>query len=308
MHHGYPPYLALIAALSLPAPGFAEEKGELASPTFSAEVAVGAEYDSNVSVEEVDRTSSESDHALILDLELEMQQQFGERTDLSLSYNLSQSKYDEFTQVDRQTHIIGAELAVDTGELNTGVSVYYIDARLDGDPFLELWRFSPSMSGFIARRWFARGAYVYSEKSIENRPGRDAQTNAGEADLYFFRRGLRSYFNLGYQFKHEDAQAARYDYRSHNLKLRYIHRVEIFSRLSKLELAWRFEDRDYSADTPSIGKERSDRKNRWKVDLEIPLTERAAIQLYGGYADNVSNLPAADYDQTVIGTRFLYSW
>jgi hypothetical protein len=175
MHHGYASRIALITALFLSLPRHAEEDSGLPSPTFSAEVALGAEYDSNVSVEEVDRTSGESDHAFILDLELGMRQQFSERTDLSLSYDFSQSKYDEFSQVDRQTHIIGADLAIDAGDLNTGVSAYYIDARLEGDAFLQLWRLSPSLSGFISRRWFARGAYVFSDKTIENRPDRDAQ-------------------------------------------------------------------------------------------------------------------------------------
>jgi hypothetical protein len=278
------------------------------SPTFSAEVAVGVEYDSNVSVEEVDATSGESDHAIIVDLELGMDQQINDRTDLSLSYDFSNSKYNEFDQVDRQTHILGADLAYDAGDLNTGISAYYIDARLDSDGFLELWRVSPSLSGFISKRWFARGAYVYSDKTLDERPERDAQTHAGEADLYFFRRGLRSYFNVGYQFKYEDAEAAQYDYRAHNFKLRYIHRLEMFSRLAKIEFSWRFEDRDYQSDTPSIGEERDDSRNRWKVDLEYPVTDQATIQLYGGYADYESNLPAADYYQTVVGTRFLYSW
>ncbi len=303
--------VSLLAAAGLlwtPVATAQDEKKGMPSPVFSAEVAVGAEYDSNVSVEEVDATSGESDHALILDLELGMDQQINECTDLSLSYDFGNSKYNEFSQVDRQTHILGADLAYDAGDVNTGISAYYIDARLDGDGFLELWRVSPSVSGFLSKRWFARGAYVFSDKTLDERPDRDAQTHAGEADLYFFRRGLRSYFNIGYQFKDEDAEAARFDFESHNVKLRYIHRLEVFSRLAKIELSWRFEDRDYSSETPSIGEERDDTRNRWKVDLEYPFTDRATLQLYGGYADYESNFPAADYYQTVFGTRFLYSW
>lgn len=301
----------VLAALALTPPVLAqdsEEKKGMPSPTFSAEIAVGAEYDSNVSVEEVDATSGESDHAIIVDLEVGMDQQLNERTDLSLSYDFSNSKYNEFSQVDRQTHILGADLAYDAGDLNTGISTYYINARLDGDGFLELWRVSPSVSGFISKRWFARGAYVFSDKSLDERPGRDANTHAGEADLYFFRTGLRSYFNLGYQYKDEDAEAARYDYQSHNIKLRYIHRLEVFSRLAKVELSWRYEDRNYRSETPSIGEDRDDNRNRWKVDLEYPINDQATVQLYGGYADYESNLPVADYYQTVFGTRFLYSW
>ena len=43
-------------------------------PEFSANIAVGAEYDSNVSVEEVDQASSQSDYALTTDLGLGVQQ------------------------------------------------------------------------------------------------------------------------------------------------------------------------------------------------------------------------------------------
>ena len=49
----------------------AAEKGKSSPAEFSAEVGVGVEYDSNVSVEEVDATSGEGDYALTMDLGLE---------------------------------------------------------------------------------------------------------------------------------------------------------------------------------------------------------------------------------------------
>jgi hypothetical protein len=90
--------------------------------------------------------------------------------------------------------------------------------------------------------------------------------------------------------------------------LRYIQRFELFSRLAKLEFAWRYEDRDYSSETPSIGEDRQDERHRWRVDFEIPLVGRSALQVYSGYADYESNYPQADYDQTLVGSRFLYRW
>ncbi|MEP1470519.1 MAG: surface lipoprotein assembly modifier [Halieaceae bacterium] len=280
----------------------------LPPPRFSAEVGVGVEYDSNISVEEVDRASSESDYALTLDANLEMKQDFSDTTELSLNYDYSQNKYNEFSQVDRQTHILGSDLAFKIRELDSSISGYYINSRLDGSKFLELYRLSPSISGFLAKKWFARGAYVYSDKSIESNSDRDAQTNAGEADLYFFRRGLRSYFNFGYRFKDEDAEADQLDYQSNSIKIRYVHRLDIWSRLAKFELSWRYEDRDYSSDTPSIGEEREDKRHRWRADVEMPLIGKSAIQIYYGYSDYDSNLPASDYTQTIIGSRVTYRW
>ena len=32
------------------------------------------------------------------------------------------------------------------------------------------------------------------------------------------------------------------------------------------------------------------------------------MEVYGGYGDYESNFPSADYDQNVLGTRFIYRW
>ena len=132
----------------------------------------------------------------------------------------SQSIYDKFSQVDRQTHMLGTELGLDLKRADPAISLYYINSRLDGSQFLEMVRVSPSVSGFLAQKWFARGAYVYSDKTLHDRDGRDATTNAGESDLYFFVRGLRQYFNIGYRYRDEDADADQYDYISNSFKIR----------------------------------------------------------------------------------------
>ncbi|MEH6516441.1 MAG: surface lipoprotein assembly modifier [Halioglobus sp.] len=288
--------------------GAESEPGGLPPPRFGAELGVGVEYDSNISVEEVDRASSESDYALTLDASLEMRQDLSDTTELALNYDYSQNSYNEFSQVDRQTHILGSDLSFKFGELDSGISAYYINSRLDGSKFLDLYRLSPSVSGFLAKKWFARGAYVYLEKSIESTSERDASTHAGEADLYYFRRGLRSYFNFGYRYKDENAEADRLDYQSSSAKIRYVHRIEVFSRLAKLELSWRYEERDYSSATPSIDEERADKRHRWRANMEMPLVGKSAVQVYYGYSDYDSNLPSADYSQTIVGTRFTYRW
>ncbi len=275
---------------------------------FSAEIGVGAEYDSNVSVDELDASSNQGDYAATLDGQLKMDHNFTPATELSLSYSFSQTAYRKFDNLDRQTHLLGADLSSDFGPVTGGGSLYYINAQLDGNDFLEYYRASPYASGFLAKKWFARGAYVYSEKNIAQNPDRDSTSNAGEFDLYYFRRGLRSYVNAGYKYKVEDATADRYDYTSNDFKLRYIHRWDVLKKALKMELSFRYEDRDYSGVTPSIGEERWDKRKRWKFDLEYQVIKQGAIELYSGYADYNSNYPSAQYDQYVVGTRFTYSW
>ena len=291
--------------VAVPAAG---QNGSKSATEFSAEVGLGVEYDSNVTVDELDASSNQSDYSLVLDAELKMEHEFNENLELAITYDFSQANYEEFSFVDRQTHLLGLDLGTRFGKVNSGLTLYYINARLDGDDFLEYYRGSPYASGFLSKRWFARGAYVYSDKTIEQNQLRNAESHAGEMDFYFFRRGLRSYFNLGYKIKDEDAFAERYDYSANNFKLRYIHRFEVFGEVLKTELSWRYEDRDYSGITPSIGEERQDRRHRWKIDLEYPVLNKGSVGLYAGYGDYDSNFPRSDYDQHVVGTRLSYRW
>lgn len=304
-------YRPLLLVALLAAHAAAHADGEQASDftrTWSAKVGAGREYDSNVTVSEVDASSGESDYAWTVDLGVGVSQALGEKTDLSLNYDFSQSQYDEFSFVDRQTHILGANLATDLTKTKAGLSAYYINSRLDGDPFLEYLRLSPSLSGFLSKRWFARGAYVYADRSINRRSDRDANTHSLEGDLYYFHRGLRSYFNIGYRYRDENTVLDALDFRSHGIKLRYIRRFDIASTQVKGEISWRYEERRYLSPDPVIEEKRSDDRGRWKLDVELPLGARTTLQWYCSYGDFTSNLPRADFVQTIVGTRLEFNW
>ena len=290
-------------------PGDPENKGFMdGENSFSAELRIGAEWDSNVSVDEVDASSEEGDYAALLDGQLEYKRELDSGAEFSAGYDFSQSLYRDFSDLDRQTHMFSGDVNKEFGEIDAGISYHYVDSRLDGNDFLTLKRTSPYASGFISRKLFTRVAYVYSNKEIIERSQRDADTDAGEVDFYWFRSGLRSYFNFGYRYKNEDANADRFDYKSNSFKLRYIQRFEFLERLAKLEFAWRFEDRDYSSVTPEIGEDRDDDRHRLEVDLELPIAESAAIEFYYQFSDYDSKLPRADYQQHVVGSLFVYRW
>jgi hypothetical protein len=300
----------LLVALSLAAndPAAQDAADSRYARTWSAKVGAGREYDSNVTVSEVDSSSGESDYAWTVDLGVGLNQSLGERTDLSLNYDFSQSSYDEFSFVDRQTHILGSNLSLDLKRTKGGLSAYYVRSLLDGERFLDYLRLSPSLSGFVSKRWFARGAYVFSERTLEDREDRNADTHAVEGDLYYFHRGLRSYFNIGYRYRDEDAVFDALDFRSHGIKLRYIRRFALLGRQAKAEISWRFEARDYTSVDPVISEERNDDRSRWKLDFEVPFGERLTWQWYLSYGDFASNLPRADFIQTIGGTRLEWRW
>jgi Surface lipoprotein assembly modifier len=299
----------LLTALAMTAPGVSRAEfriGNLPPPLLSGDISIGAEYDSNVSVEEVERSSDKSDWAVMFNVGAEVEQRLGDKTELALNYDYSRSDYSTFSEVDRQTHIVGSNIRWQLEKFDSELSGFYIHSRLDGQPFLDLYRVSPALSGFLAKKWFMRGAYVYQDKMLEDNPSRDSTSHAGEADVYFFQQGLRRYFNIGYRYKSENARTDSLDYYSHNIKLRYIQRIELFSRLCKLELSWRHEDRDYHYVDPTIEERRKDDRQRTRIDFEIPLSRKGVMQLYYGYADYDSNLERVDYDQDVGGISFVY--
>ncbi len=289
-----------------------EAEPKTPATSYSAEIGIGGEYDTNVTIDELDTSIRQGDYALTLDGKVGLRKHFTPDADLRLNYDFSQDMFQEFSELNRQSHILGANLGVKMQPVDAGLSMFYVNSLLDGRGFLELYRISPSLSGFINRKVFSRAAFVFADKRIEDRSERDAQTHTGELDLYYFARGLRSYFNFGYRFKTEDANLERLDYQAHAAKLRYIRRIDLGSKVLKLELAYRYEERDYSGITPGIGggegDERRDERHRWLADIEYPLTSNSALQVYAGYSDYKSNFEVSDYEQGIVGTRFLYRW
>ena len=279
-----------------------------AETAVSGEVSLGYEYDSNVSVDELDRNSNVGDGGVLFSADISLDHDVTDETSASASYAYSRVDYQDFDFLSRETHMLGANLSSKWDKVTAGINYFYIDARLDGNDFLTYHRASPSLSGFVSKRWFLRGAYVFGDKTIARRPGRDAQNHGTELDAYYFWRGLRRYINVGYIYRQEDSEAARFKYKSHQIKVRAVQRFEVFSKLSTLELGVRFEDRNYDEATPSIGEKRSDERIRATVEFDLPLTDRVNWGVYGGYSDYLSNLPSADYDQTVVGTRIEFSF
>ena len=275
----------------------------IAETTVSGAVSVGFEYDSNVSVDELDRSSSLGDGGVLFAADISLDHDLSDKTSASASYGYSRIDYQDFDFLSRETHMLGGNISSKLGKVTAGINYFYINAQLDGNDFLTYHRASPSLSGFVSKRWFLRGAYVFGDKKIASRPGRDAQNHGTEMDAYYFWRGLRRYINVGYVYRQEDSQAARFKYKAHQVKIRAVQRFEIFSKLSTLELGLRYEDRDYDEPTPSIGEERRDERVRATIEFDVPLTERVNWGIYGGYSDYLSNLPSADYDQSVVGTK-----
>ena len=279
-----------------------------AGSEFDVELAVGYAWDDNVGLDELERATGESDEVTSLEAQGSALFAFQDRVSLRLSAGLTDDSYQKFSQVDRRTESIGVNLEAKLGKTAVGINWFDVSADLNSDPFLTYERLSPYVSGFVSKKWFLRGEYVYGKKTIARRLGREADSHSVSIDSYYFIQGLKRYAVLGYTFRADDARANRYDYNSHALKVRFIQRETVGGLPLEFEVEGKFEDRQYKAPDPMIRAEREDTRWRFSTELRLIVTEHASVVVHLKNSDYDSNLPTASYSDLVVGTEIRLSF
>ena len=287
--------------------GFAP-MGSLAGIEFSLDLAAAYSWDDNVGLDELERATGESDEVTTLEAQGSAAITLFDRTTLRVSAGLVDDSYATFSVVDRRTESWGTNLESQLGDTTLGVNWFDVSADLDEQQFLTYQRLSPYLARFISKQWFLRGEYVYGEKEIERRPGRGADSHSVSLDSYYFIRGLKRYALLGYTYRVDDANANRYDYESHALKLRYVHRATLGSLPVELELETKLEERRYKSPDPVISTEREDTRVRFSSEIRLLITEYASVALQLKNSDYDSNVDTASYNDLVVGTEFRLSF
>ncbi|MEK9989884.1 MAG: surface lipoprotein assembly modifier [Halieaceae bacterium] len=265
-------------------------------------------WDDNVGLDELERATGESDEVTTLEAQGSALITLFDRTTLRVSAGIVDDAYKKFSVVDRRTESWGINLEGQFGNTTLGVNWFDVSADLNKAQFLTYSRISPYVARFISKQWFLRGEYVYGEKEIERRPGRGADSHSVSLDSYYFIRGLKRYALLGYTYRVDDANANRYDYESHAVKLRYVHRASLGSVPVEFELETKVEDRQYKAPDPAIDTEREDSRVRFSGEIRLLLTEYVSVALHLKNSDYDSNLETAAYNDLVVGTEFRLSF
>ncbi|MEE4331537.1 MAG: surface lipoprotein assembly modifier [Wenzhouxiangella sp.] len=259
-------------------------------------LAAGLHYDDLVTVEEIDRIRDVGDAAVVLDLDIDYEKNFEQGTDLRLGYSLSQKSYFEESDFDLQIHNFSFGLKQNFEDFDLGLETYHVRARLDNSELLSFTHLSPYFTRFLTRRLYLRGAYIYRDKQFPDNPGRDGDVHGADADFYYFIDGTRHYFVAGFRYEDEDTRDPAFDFHGKQFDLRYSRRFDLYGdRPVRLRLDWRYEERDYSSLTPSIGAIRDDLRQRWRVRVDLPIRDRLTALLSYQYRDHESNLPSADF-------------
>ncbi len=163
----------LMALLSAPAMAQgttetpAAEAAANTGTTFRFEGKVGAEYNSNVAVVDLDTNTGEGDWAATVNALAEVTVIPVDKLTLRAGYDFSQSLHDEFDAFDLAIHRGYAEVAFDFEIATVGVLGNLAQANLDGEEYLTLTQVQPYISKQFGNALFVRAAYSSTEKEFE---------------------------------------------------------------------------------------------------------------------------------------------
>lgn len=276
--------------------------------SFSGSLEAGAEYNSNVSVSELESASGESDMAGAVDAALDMNWKPAERVSVDAGYSFTSRQYDDFDAFDLDMHLLYGDVSYELDLFTVGANYYFADAELGGDDFLTLKQSSLYAGKLFDERWYLRGALNFSDKDFDGFGARDADTEGLSLDAFwFFNQGM-STLVFGYAYDDEDTRSLAFAYEADTLRTRFTHRFAWNGRESNLQLGGRAQFRDYKGITPGLGAPRDDKQYVLDARIEVELLPWLAVTGQVERGDYRSRLASADYTENRVGAGLKVSF
>jgi hypothetical protein len=277
----------------------------IASP-LSGSLALGAEYDSNVSIDETDINAHQGDAAALVAASVGITAVDSKSVRLDLGYSYDGTFRQDIKDYDLDIHQGTASLAVKRGKVTFGMDYRFAHVRLDGDSFLNLQVVAPSVSSFLTRNLYARAGYSRMKKAYRTSVSLDAKTQVMTLDIYRFFARRKGYVALGLRHDDENASGPEYDYHALQASARALIPFRVAGAPMKLRLSYAYGERDYSGITPSINAERSEKRSTFGAGLDIPITRRLMFKPALRYVDRQSNVPIFNYREHRVSAMLQY--
>lgn len=292
--------LVICAAIGFPAS--AEDNEGL-----SLNISAGGEYDSNITVSELDTTTNVGDWAALLDFSAGYKVKSDAKTSFEFGYDFSQSLYSSEGDFNLQSHAITANADTEMNGFDLGLAYGFYSNSLGGDKFLDMHSISPSAAIFFGEGSYVRADYTYYKKSFTVLDDRDANTHSFGASLYQFMDG-GDYFTFGLRYEKENTFSDEFDYKGWVAKAGFQSKFDIGSDEAKLSLTVEYKDRNYENKTLSIGEKRDDKRTTFRAKMTYPIFGAFSLMPEYRYVKASSNLASADYNEHVIGATLGYSF
>lgn len=293
----------LFSALALSLPAVAD------SPSINFHFEAGGEYDSNVSLVELDKVTHQSDWATTLSAGVKAHWGASDRLNLRAGLQQDHKHYLTYDEFDLDVTRGFLEASYDFSALTLGVSQHQALARLDQQDFLALSQTHVFASKLINSQLYLRGQLSDQSKTFSTQPARNAHNQGWGGDVYWFTQQGQSYLSLGIAREQESAQLANYSYEGTTLRARWSHNFSLASLPSQWQLGWRYVEKDFigpateaapsSLASTSTQPNRADQQFHWDTKWAVELNQAVSLATKVTYSDYRSNFDSADYRETL---------
>lgn len=285
------------------------DKSEKTSPLdgdLDFTLAAGYEYNTVVSVEDVEEINGGKDSLLNLRGSIDYEQDIGQNTELTVGYTYRQKSHETLSRFDRQNHYLSTGIEHDFGKTEVGVQYRAYDGTRDNDGFVFSNRIRTYMETDIKDDLKLDVFYVFEDKEYDQSASLDAKDNEIGGQLTWYMDGFRRYVQLRYIRENSDAFGPQFDYDADKLRAAYTQRIKVGEKDLRARLSWSYDIRNYENVTPSIGVIREDDRQRFGVDLRYPIWNDVDVSAEYQRANYDSNLPSVDYnrDRVRIGLNY----
>lgn len=293
----------IVSALGLANPLIA------ASPEGSLRLEAGTEYDSNLSVVELDQYSTQSDWAALLNARLNGRWKASDKLDLKAGYYYLTKTYQDNQSFDLAIQQMFADASYNFDLFTLGASYHNANADLAERDFLQLQQTTFYASRLFNQRIFVRAAANYQDKDFPGNAERNARNTGVAGDVFIFFQQGNTFLAAGFTSEEEDAAQNQFNYDAISLRASVNHKFPAWGKASKVQLGMRYHDRDYSADMiptddNQAGSLRSDNHQVANIEWEIHLTPQLTATSKLERGNYESNFAAADYSETLASVTF----
>ena len=290
--------LALVLAMGATA---ANAQNTSAPFTLSGSLEAGTEYTNNVTLNEIETYSGESDMSVVVNAALKLNWKPSSELNVDAGYNLSTQRYDDIDFFDLDKHQIYSDVSYDLNQVTVGANIYHTDAQLDGSDFYTTRQQSVYAVKALNNDLTLRGALNFGKKDFDWLGARDADTEGVSVDAIWSLNQGQSNLKVGYAYHDEDARVNAFAYDADTIHARFTHNFGWNGREGNLQLGGQAQFRDYKGITPSIGRTRDD--HQYLVDARVEVKLMPWLAVFGNVerVDFRSHLSTADYTQNRIG-------
>lgn len=293
------PLLGVIAAVGLAGAFGSASDAQTGDGDLSFSLGLTVSNSDNIAFLSGAGVSSDDDSSITLRGSANGKWQIGDNGRLSLDYAFSGTRYSAIGSRDNNLHLGTATYTHRVGVSVLGGSYAIGRYQLDGEDFLEIDVASLFFGTPGPWGWVLVGRYTATEKTFDAALSeRDA--SADSVGISASRRFGDTRIRLELSQAGEDASSDFLDNNSTTVSINLSQPLRLIDQPLRLSLTAGISERSYDRLDPYYGVTREDTRRRYQAALSREFDSGLSITGSASHLDSSSNLPSANYDQTII--------